>query len=173
MVELDALFTLAELAITMIGVAGLVAVFLSKGGLKAADRFRFTGILVLGINAALLAYIPYWASKYVSSVESIWRFSSIFALVWIVPSLLIVSFLLAKDALEDIGTVMSGPIKIAGALFAPTTIAVFLMNALSWPVNSNSTLYELAVLLMLGSMTFQFGSLVMHRPLTPSVSPGE
>ena len=37
-VELDALFTLAELAITMIGVAGLVAVFLSKGGLKAANE---------------------------------------------------------------------------------------------------------------------------------------
>ena len=172
-VELNALFTLAEMAITMIGVAGLVAVFLSKGGLQAADKFRFTGILVLGMNAALLAYIPYWVAKYVSDLVDVWRYSSIFGLIWIIPSVLIVSLLFAKDALKDIGAVMSRPIKLAGAIFAPTTLVVFTLNALSWPIDANSTLYEMAVLLMLGSMTFQFGSLVMHRPRLPVNAPDD
>ena len=173
MVDLEALFNLAEMAITMIGVAGLVAVFLSKGGLQAADRFRFTGILMLGINAALLAYVPYWVSKYTADLESVWQISSIFGLLWIVPSVFIVFILLAKDALENIGSVMSKPIRIVGGLFAPVTLTLLFLNALSWPFDANSTVYEFALLLMLGSMTFQFGSLVIHRPIVPGITANE
>jgi hypothetical protein len=77
----DALFTLSEIAVTMVGVSGLVAIFLSKGNLQPADRVRFISILGLGILAAFFAYVPYWMSKYVTEDSSVWQFSSILAVV--------------------------------------------------------------------------------------------
>ncbi len=42
--EQESLYTIAEIAVTLLGVSGLVAVFLAKGRLHPWDRFRFSYI---------------------------------------------------------------------------------------------------------------------------------
>jgi hypothetical protein len=166
LVNLDALFTLSEIAVTMIGVSGLVAIFLSKGSLHSADRVRFYVILVLGILAALFGYVPYWVSKHLSEAVLVWRFSSILALVLMVPTLS-VPILFFMHPVEALKSATPRPIFLVGLLFPITVVTSLTVNALSWPILANSTLYEIALFFMIGNMTFQFGSLVLFRAPTP------
>jgi hypothetical protein len=48
-----------------------------------------------------------------------------------------------------------------------------LINAVSWPISANSTLYEVALFLTILNMTFHFGSLVLYRAPALSVAEGE
>jgi hypothetical protein len=162
MVNLDALFTLSEIAVTMIGVSGLVAIFLSNGNLQPADRVRFYVILVLGILAAFFAYVPYWVSGYVTDDAAIWRFSSTLALLLMVPTMSIPVLFLMRPV-QVLRQTMPWYMFFAALLFPIITLTSFLMNALSWPQAANSTLFEIALFFMIGNMTFQFGSLVLFR----------
>jgi hypothetical protein len=164
-VNLDALFTLSEIAVTMIGVSGLVAIFLSNGNLEPADRLRFYVILTLGILAALLGYVPYWASKYIGDAYSVWKFSSVVALMLLVPTVSM-PILLFMNPMKALKTAVPNLFIFFNSLFPIAVATTFLTNALSWPVEANSTLYEIALFLMIGDMTFQFGSLVLFRART-------
>jgi len=168
-INLPALFTLSEIAITMIGLSGLVAIFLSKGSLQPADRLRFYVILVLGIIAALLGYVPYWVSNYVTDALLVWKYSSIFALLLVITSLTVpVLFFMIKDAAIDLRLIQTKSILIASLIPPLVILTMLLINALSWPINANSTLYELALFFMIVRMTVNFGSLVLFRARTPA-----
>ena len=171
MVNHDALFTLSEIAVTMVGVSGLVAIFLSKGNLQPADRVRFVLILGLGILAAFFAYVPYWMSKYVTDASSVWQFSSILAVVAV--STLVIPLGIFMHGLEALQAVVPKFVLLVGSIFPLTAFIAHLINALSWPINANSTLYEVALFLTILNMTFHFGSLVLYRDPTLSVTKGE
>jgi hypothetical protein len=167
----DALFTLSEIAVTMVGVSGLVAIFLSKGNLQQADRVRFVLILGLGILAAFFAFVPYWVSKYVTDASSVWQFSSILAVV--VVSTLVIPLGIFLHAREALQAVVPKFVHFAGSIFPFLAFMAHLINAVSWPINANSTLYEVALFLTILNMTFHFGSLVLYRDPTPSVTEGK
>jgi hypothetical protein len=54
-----------------------------------------------------------------------------------------------------------------------SALMAHLINAVSWPISANSTLYELALFLIIINMTFHFGSLVLYRAPALSVTEGE
>ena len=171
MVNHDALFTLSEIAVTMVGVSGLVAIFLSKGNLQPADRVRFILILGLGILAAFFAYVPYWMSKYVTDASSVWQFSSILAIVAVFT--LVVPLGIFMQAREALQSVVPRFVLLGASIFPLSAFMAHLINAVSWPINANSTLYEVALFLTILNMTFHFGSLVLYRDPTLSVTEGE
>jgi hypothetical protein len=164
----EALFTLSEIAVTMIGVSGLVAIFLSKGNLQPADRVRFVLILGLGILVAFFAYIPYWMSKYVTDASSVWQFSSILAVLAV--SALVIPLGILMHAREALQAVVPKLVHLGASIFPLLAFIAHLINAVSWPINANSTLYEVALFLIILNMTFHFGSLVLYREPTLSVS---
>ena len=171
MVNYEALFTLSEIAVTMVGVSGLVAIFLSKGNLQPADRVRFVLILGLGILAAFFAYVPYWMSKYVTDASSVWQFSSILAVAAVFTLVIPLGiFMRAREALR---AVVPKFVLLGASIFPLSAFIAHLINAVSWPINANSTLYELALFLIVINMTFHFGSLVLYRAPAPSVTEGE
>ena len=171
MINHEALFTLSEIAVTMVGVSGLVAIFLSKGNLQPADRVRFILILGLGILAAFFAYVPYWMSKYVTDASSVWQFSSILAVV--VVSTLVIPLGILMHAREALQAVVPKFVLLGASIFPLSAFIAHLINAVSWPINANSTLYELALFLIIINMTFHFGSLVLYRAPALSVTEGE
>ena len=171
MVNHEALFTLSEIAVTMVGVSGLVAIFLSKGNLQPADRVRFVLILGLGILAAFFAYVPYWMSKYVTDASSVWQFSSILAVVAVAT--LVIPLGILMHAREALRAVVPKFVLHVASIFPLSAFMAHLINAVSWPINANSTLYELALFLTILNMTFHFGSLVLYRDPTLSVTEGE
>ena len=171
MVNHDALFTLSEIAVTMVGVSGLVAIFLSKGNLQPADRVRFILILGLGILAAFFAYVPYWISKYVTDASSVWQFSSILAVVAVAT--LVIPLGILMHGREALKAVVPKFVLLVASILPFSALMAHLINAVSWPINANSTLYELALFLIIINMTFHFGSLVLYRDPALSVTEGE
>jgi len=167
----DALFTLSEIAVTMVGVSGLVAIFLSKGNLQPADRVRFILILGLGILAAFFAYVPYWMSKYVTDASSVWQFSSILAVVAVFT--LVIPLGILMHGREALKAVVPKFVLLVASILPFSALMAHLINAVSWPISANSTLYELALFLIIINMTFHFGSLVLYRDPTLSVTDGE
>ena len=167
MVNHDALFTLSEIAVTMVGVSGLVAIFLSKGNLHPADRVRFVLILGLGILAAFFAYVPYWMSKYVIDASAVWQFSSILAVAAVFTLVIPLGiFMHAREALQ---AVVPKFVLLGASIIPLSAFMAHLINAVSWPINANSTLYEVALFLTILNMTFHFGSLVLYRDPKPGV----
>ena len=171
MVNYEALFTLSEMAVTMVGVSGLVAIFLSKGNLHQADRVRFVLILGLGILAAFFAYVPYWISKYVTDASSVWQFSSTLAVVTVCT--LVIPLGISMHASEALRAVVPKFVLFGASVFPLFAFMAHLINAISWPINANSTLYELALFLIIINMTFHFWSLVLYRAPALSVTEGE
>lgn len=68
----DTLLTIAEIAITMVGVSVLVTVFLSRGKLHAYDVERFVYIAVSSVLTALLAFVPLWLSRVLDDTVLVW-----------------------------------------------------------------------------------------------------
>lgn len=159
----DALFTLAEMAVTMIGVSGLVTIFLSRGELQPADRLRFMAILLIGFMAAILAYVPYWLSKYVEDPTLVWRYSSMVATAVICSAVLTTVFTRGMSGIQQLQTLYPLPLQLLTGSLPWLIISLFLMNALSWPFLTGSTPYELALMLMIGAITVHFGCLVIYR----------
>ena len=75
--QFDTLFTLAEMAVAMFSVAGLIAVFLTKGTLQPTDRIRFLMIVIAGIMLAVFGFVPVWVARHASS-DSITKISELY-----------------------------------------------------------------------------------------------
>ncbi len=160
--KFDALFTLSEMAVTMIGVSGLVTIFLSKGELQPADRIRFIAILIIGFMAAFLSYLPYWMSSYVEDVIVVWKYSSIAGAALVFSVILSVLLTRAAEGVRQLRSIYPLPLLIFIASLPWFNIALFLMNVIAWPVPTGSTLYELALMVMIGAITVHFGGLVIY-----------
>jgi len=145
----------------MVGVSGLVAIFLSKGNLQPADRVRFVLILGLGILVAFFAYVPYWMSTYVIDAALVWQFSSM--LVVLAVSTLVIPLGVVMHAREALQAVVPKFVHLGASILPLLAFIAHLVNAVSWPIDANSTLYEMALFLIILNMTFHFGSLVLYR----------
>ena len=74
--EQESLYTIAEIAVALLGVSGLVAVFLAKGRLHPWDRARFSYIAMFSAQTVLLAFIPIWLARHMSHFTTVWALSS-------------------------------------------------------------------------------------------------
>ena len=163
--EQGTLVTIAEMGITIVGVAGLVAAFLSRGGLHPIDRLRFMMIVKSGMIAAFAAYAPIWISRYVEDSISVWQYSSALALLLLILTLLTTGLSKYGQARNQLASLVP-----RGALFytAVPLVSVTLLatNAFSWPVRSNQTVYEVFLFLAIFQAVTQFISMVMYRAPT-------
>ena len=84
-VDNDTLLTIAELAVGLIGVSGIVVVFMSRSGIDPVDRMRFVLLLTNGMIVVVAAFIPIWIALFVEEVQTIWRLSSMCGLGLALP----------------------------------------------------------------------------------------
>ncbi len=159
------LVTIAEIGVTIVGVAGLVAVFLSRGGLHPIDRLRFMMIVKSGMIAAFAAYVPIWISRYVEDSISVWQYSSALALVLVILTLLTT----ALSRYGRVGNQLISAVPRAARFFAAIPLVLLTLlatNAFSWPVTSNQTVYEVFLFVAIFQAVTQFISMVMYRAPT-------
>jgi hypothetical protein len=166
--QYESLYNLAEMAITMIGIAGLVTVFLSKGDLHPFDKFRFIAIVLIGFSVAILAYTPIWINGTNEPHVNSWRIGASIA-IGLQLTFLSTSAWLGRSMIRE---GLLAP-KSFGFLLTIVALSIFAgnsINALSWPFQSNRILYELCLFLLLLMVALQFVSLVIFRPPTSDVT---
>ncbi len=161
--QFDTLFTIAEMAVAMFSVAGLIAVFLTKGVLQPADRLRFLMIVIPGIMVAVFAFVPVWVARYVPS-GSLWQVSSIIFFVT-AAVFLTLGTLGARDEARQLFETIPRPVTFIPTIIALFNIVMISTNAIGWPIPSNQTFYEAAMVGGLCQMAFQFTSLVIYRQI--------
>ena len=161
MIENDVLLTLAELAVGLIGVSGIVAVFLTKGRLHSADQLRFISIVVNGMLVVVFALVPIWTNSFIEDDESLWRFSSsagliITFLIW--PPLRLYAVRHPEAYSFNPGTYHTTTV------IAVLSVALVALNVIGWPLPPNGVFYQISLLGPLVQVGILFASLVVVRP---------
>jgi hypothetical protein len=165
-IDHDTLATLAEMGVTIIGIAGLVAVFLSRGMLDRVDRVRFLMIVLPAGMTAIGSYVPLWFARHLNDPASVWQYSA-----WTVGLAVVFSQFLLNRSGYGYGSEFSKAYRLIVSPYSFWgTTAVFaaillLMgaNGASWPFQSNQTIHELVLMLMMTQATLQFVSMVFFR----------
>ena len=161
--EQESLYTIAEIAVALLGVSGLVAVFLAKGRLHPWDRFRFSYIAMFSSLTVLLAFTPIWLARYVSDLTTVWAISSAGYLVsaWIV---LAAGRLTSYEDVRRLQQSTSRAYRALGNLLVLIVQPVIIFNIVAWPFESNGTAYELALVLTIVHLALTFVGLALFRP---------
>ena len=78
MSEVDALFSLAEIAVTMAGFSAVVVVFRRRDASRwsAADADRFNGMLVHSMTAAFFCILPSILAAFTRDPHMVWAWAS-------------------------------------------------------------------------------------------------
>lgn len=159
----DELLTIAELAITLAGFAGVAVVFAERGRLLRVDRWRFAGILSLAVGAAVMAFVPSTLSLFDVSGQSIWRWSSgIFVVVGLVYVAAVGPRVgrIARDADATVPLLARGTVYMASLL----NLIMQLANTVGWPASPQPGIYVVGLLIWITTTAFGFGFIVLVRP---------
>lgn len=162
-IDTDTLLTIAELAVGLIGVSGIVVVFMSRDGIDPVDRMRFVLLLTNGMVVAVAAFIPIWIAYFVESVQTIWRLSSACGFALALP----ISALVARHQ-NSLPTWKSSRAKVASLFrYGPWALAGvgFLLptlNILAWPFAPNQAFYEAALIATLIQVSLFFAELAIY-----------
>ncbi len=162
----DSLQSIAEMAITLLGVSGLVTVFLSRGDLHLIDKLRFIGIVSSGVIVAIFAFLPSWVAGSAPITPEVWQACSIGAIVFQLLTTPIVFVIAGREAVTLVREVVPLPLNVLIQLMIPATLVLHLMNAVSWPIEPNQVTYEVCLFLALLFGTLMFVSIVLFRPKT-------
>ena len=161
--DFSTLLGLAQLAIGLLGVSGIVAVFLTARPIGSLDSARFLTIVATGCLVAFLAFVPVWLNRHFATDVNIWQVASGIALVMsILVNLLVGAF--AHTSFKQVAQSHSGTHLIARVGAGLLTLIIILLmfaNILSWPVESNATVYEIMLFVGLVQMAISFASLVI------------
>lgn len=160
--DVSTLTSVAELAISLIGMSGIVAVFLTKKPIGALDSARFLTIVSTGSLVALLAFVPIWLARFLAEGPIIWRIAAGTALGLSLVSNLVVGAL-ARTSLKDVSATFAGDhwgMRLAAALMTVAVVALMAMNIFAWPIQANRSIYELMLFIGLIQMAIAFASLV-------------
>lgn len=162
--EFATLLGLAQLAISLIGVSGIVAVFLTTRPIATLDSARFLAIVATGCLVAFLSFVPVWLSR-LSADINIWQVAAGIALVTsIIVNLLVGAF--AHSTFGQVAQSHSGQhiiARIGASLLTLIIIALMLANIFAWPVQPNATLYEVMLFVGLVQMAIAFAALVLSH----------
>ena len=83
MTGIDALLTIAEMAIALAGFSAVVAAFARQGALSPEDRSRFVWLFSTAFVAALLAFVPVLLIEANFEPPELWRCASgVMLLAW-------------------------------------------------------------------------------------------
>jgi hypothetical protein len=165
-VDTNTLTTLAEVGVTIIGISGLVTVFLSRGTLHALDRIRFILIVLPAGTATTMSFVPQWCARLLEDPVQIWWYSSAAMLTMFMG----INFALAglgymRLAISREGMSIVHPVSFWLSWLIPLVMLCALVgNLLSWPVPANQTAFEVALVLAMAQAVNQFTSLVLFRP---------
>jgi hypothetical protein len=158
----DELLTIAEIAVGLAGLSGVIAVFIQRGGLSPADRLRFLALFGTAFAALVLAFVPIALAYSGFKNQDIWQISSVtmvFAgLVGLVP----LPFG-QRTIRKEFKTTTSLPTVF---LLVPSGInlAIQLVNAGGWIWQPNLVPYLIGMLVYLYAIAFFFVIIVLFRP---------
>jgi hypothetical protein len=169
----DTLTTISELGITLIGVAAIAGVLLSRDGLHPVDRFRFTLVVIPATTIGFMGYVPIWISRYVDDDVLIWQLSS----AGMIALILIVIATFGREGLRpsgsvarEIASITPRRFLISWGLIPFANLSRLLANTFSWPLQSNQTTFEIVLFLGLLVAVLQFVALVAFRVRDMEVS---
>ncbi len=161
MEESDELLTIAELAVGLAGIAGLVVAFTRQGRLSAIDRFRFIVLFSQALFVATLAFVPFGFHHAGRAGPVLWSASSGVMVVLMVCTAWWVSHLRPAFSPEDLP-----PKWFYVAVFGSATFNLLLQiaNFVGWPMESGVLSYLVGLLLWLSVPALIFAALVLYRP---------
>ena len=159
----DELLTIAEIAVGLAGFSGVVAGFIQRGGLSAADRLRFTALFITVFAALVLAFIPIALAYGGFQDESIWRLSSIVMMLVAIAGIVSIPFGVHRVRKEIAPSLLPNILLLVPALI---NVVVQLMNVGAWIWQPNFVPYLIGMLLCLFEAGLIFVFIVLFRPPT-------
>ena len=160
--DTSTLTSIAELAISLIGVSGIVAVFLTSKPISPLKSARFMIIVATGSLVAFLGFVPIWLSRYLTDEATVWQYSAIIALA-LSAIVNIVVGAVAHTTFKQVTASFSGdsPLgRIAASVLTLIVVALMLVNIFGWPIAPNRSVYEIMLFVGLVQMAIAFASLV-------------
>ena len=160
----DALFTLAEVAVGLLGFAALTTALIHQrgGSLGFLDQVRFYWIILNGLVVIVGCFIPQWLNYFIDDGQRLWLWSSIlYSCEAVIFFAVIFSSLVSKENYLQIFRIKRTWWWITFG-FAVITITPIILNLTSWPIPSNQVFYEFAMLAPMVQMVFVFVDLVAH-----------
>ncbi len=156
----DELLTIAELAVGLAGIAGLVVAFTRHGKLLPIDRFRFIVLFSQALFVAVLAFVPFGFHHAGRAGPALWSPSSGVMVVLMVCTAWWVSHLRPAFSPEDLP-----PKWFYVAVFGSATFNLLLQiaNFVGWPMESGVLSYLVGLLIRLSFPAILFASLVLYR----------
>ncbi len=157
----DELLTIAELAVGLAGIAGLVVAFTRHGRLFPVDRFRFIVLFSQALFVATLAFVPFGFHHAGRAGPALWSASSGVMVVLMVCTAWWVRVHLHPEFSPE----ERPPKWFYVALYGPATFNLLLQiaNFVGWPMESGVLSYLVGLLLWLSVPALLFASLVLYR----------
>lgn len=156
------MLNIAQIAVGLAGVSGVVAAFLQRGGLPAADRLRFVALFATAFIALILAFVP--IALWYAGLEQVllWRLSSalmtLFGIVGLVsypPGLRLV-----QSHLEITARVWQTLLLVP----AIANVLLQLANTVTWFWQPGFLPYLVGMLVWLYTAGLEFVTIVLYRP---------
>ena len=160
----DELLTIAEIAVGLAGFSGVVAGFIQRGGLSAADRLRFIALFITAFAALVLAFIPIALAYAGFQDENLWRLSSVIMMLTGIAGIVSIPFGTHRIRKEIATTSLLPTILLL--VPALINVVVQLMNAGAWIWQPNFVPYLIGMLLCLFETGLIFVFIVLFRPPT-------
>jgi len=158
----DELLTIAEIAVTLAGFAGVVVAFLHRGELHAVDRIRFVNFFTIAFEAVILAFVPIALSHLEFEGSRLWVWSSAFMIgLWTLHMMMVPLFL--ARVLGAMRVVSPFP-TVLMLVPAFVNVAVQLVNATGWLHEPGFVPYLFGLFVYLYSAGVSFVYMVIFRP---------
>ena len=157
----DELLTIAELAVGLAGIAGLVVAFTRHGRLVPTDRFRFIALFSQALFVATLAFAPFGFHHAGRAGPALWSASSGVMVVLMVCTAWWVGVHLRPEFSQE----ERPPKWFYMSVYIPATFNLLLQiaNFVGWPMESGVLSYLVGLLLWLSVPALLFASLVLYR----------
>ena len=148
--------TVAEVAITIVGFSGIVALFTDRLGIRdnPQNRLSFIDLLSAGFGAVFLSFLPTALGNFIGDEEILWRVSDISMAMWFLGSLVLL-FLVGKGTKPE-----SRLIVILPVLALSLAVSLFLSGIGLLSLNMGS-LYFVGLLFLLAMSAMQFCVLIL------------
>jgi hypothetical protein len=157
----DELLTIAELAVGLAGIAGLVVAFTHRGKLRPADRFRFISLFSQSLFVAILAFVPFRFHHAGKVGPALWSASSgVMVVLWVLTVWWMGFHLRPVFSSEE-----ELPKSVVVAFVGPPVVNLLhqIANVVGWPVEPRVLSYLVGLLIWLSVPALLFATLILYR----------
>ena len=159
----DELLTIAEIAVTLAGFAGVVAAFLHRGSLHPVDRLRFVNMFVIAFSALTLSFLPLAFVHLGLAERKVWALSSAGMIALWCAHMALVPFLRGRLQAGLAGTDLRSPFLLM-VVPAIVNLLVQLANATGWLFEPGFVPYFFGLFVYLYAAGLGFVYAVIFRP---------